>query len=95
MGCTGKHFLLGNPHTFPGRMLAWCPAKSRSFFVSRNEMSELSSESSFWVSGFLHGNEPAPPKNVDGDVDFQSPAYLAWRERADEFDITGVWVRET
>lgn len=90
-GCTGKHYLLGNPHTFPGRMQAWCPMKGRSFFVSKAEMLEASPESKYWVSGFLAGAEPEPPKNAERDVDFESQEYKKWEQRVAEFHQSGSW----
>jgi len=91
LGCSGKHYLLGNPHTFPGRMLAWCPLKKKSFFVSKSEMLEASSEATYWVSGFLAGAEPEPPLNADKDVDFESSGYKRWEQLVTEFRQTGSW----
>ena len=88
-GCSGRHFILGNPHTFRGRMMGWCPLKERSFFFSKSEVEEDSSEAAAWIEGFLAGNEPPPPRNGKGDVDFESAEYLAWAERAAEFRASG------
>jgi hypothetical protein len=90
-GCSGKHYLLGNPHTFPGRMLAWCPLKTRSFFVSKSEMLEVSSDAAYWVAGFLAGAEPEPPMNEERDVDFASEEYKRWERCVTEFRQSGSW----
>lgn len=55
--CEDKHFLLGNPHTFKGRMFAWCPKKGTTLCISESEIGERSIESKYWILGFLSGNE--------------------------------------
>jgi hypothetical protein len=77
-GCLGRHFLLGNPHTFPGRMMGWCERKQRSFFFSKTEVEECSPEAAAWIEGFLAGNEPSPPRDSEGNVQFGSDRYQAW-----------------
>ncbi len=90
--CHGeKHYLLGNPHTFKGRIMAWCPHKETSFFVSLKEMKELSEPARWWITGYLRGNEPHPPINGDGDTNFDSKEYKAWEKACDEFHESGVW----
>lgn len=69
-GCVGNHYMIGNPHTFKGRMYAWCPKKEKSFFVSKSEILKMSVECEYWVKGFLSGNQPEPPTDSEGDVDF-------------------------
>ena len=91
LGCTGQHFILGNPHTFPGRMLAWCEHKERSFFFSKREVEQCSTESAAWIDGFLAGNEPEPPSNPGGDVEFESAEYKTWLERVEAFRESGAW----
>ncbi|GLS93875.1 hypothetical protein [Piscinibacter gummiphilus] len=88
-GCSGTHFVVGNPHTFPGRMLGWCLLKQRSFFFSKNEIEECSPETAAWVEGFLAGNEPSPPKNGEGDVEFASPQYKSWLANMQAFRECG------
>lgn len=88
-GCTGLHFILGNPHTFPGRMLGWCEQKQRSFFFSKSEVEEASTEAYVWIDGFLCGNEPSAPINEDGDVDFESSEYQSWLNEMEHFRQTG------
>ena len=90
-GCEGKHFLIGNPHTVVGRMWAWCPANERSFFVSKADMGDMSEQARYWVKGFLAGNQPGPPVDKDGDVDFESDEYRVWQTRIDKFEQAGIW----
>ena len=90
--CSGKHYLIGNPHTFNGRMLAWCPTKQTSFFVSKLEMDDCSVEAEFWVKGFLAGNEPEPPKDENLNVvDSGSSEYQRWLKAIELFARTGYW----
>lgn len=89
--CEGKHFLLGNPHTSKGRMLAWCPNKEISFFVSKLEMDNCSTEAEYWVRGFLAGNEPEPQTNENFDVDFDSTEYQSWLKAIEGFAVSGYW----
>lgn len=88
-GCEGRHYLLGNPHTVPGRMLAWCPRHRRSFFVNLSEMERLSKAARYWIAGYLHGAEPDPPAGEDGPPDFDSPEYRIWEESTARFRETG------
>jgi hypothetical protein len=90
-GCDGKHYLIGNPHTFYGRILAWCPKKETSFCVSISEIVNMSDYSKYWIDGFLRGNEPEPPTNSVGDVDFESKEYNKWGEEIELFNRTGYW----
>ena len=90
-GCEGKHYLIGNPHTFPGRILAWCPIKKIDFCVSKAEMDEISESAQYWLEGFLAGNQPYPPLDDNGDVDFESPEYKNWLLEIKEFRKTGDW----
>lgn len=89
--CNGKHFLIGNPHTFPGRMWAWCPVKKRTFFVSKSEIIKLSKQAGYWVKGFLSGNQPAPPKATNENIDYESEAYKNWQRKIEFFEDNGYW----
>ena len=91
LGCRGRHYLIGNPHTVPGRMLAWCPRECCSIFVSRADIGLTSRAARYWIDGFLHGNEPAPPPGPDGPPDFGSPGYRRWQSSAAEFRASGAW----
>jgi hypothetical protein len=90
-GCEGRHYLIGNPHTFYGRILAWCPKKERSFMVSVSEMEQMSDFSKYWIEGYLKGNEPEPPTDSNEDVDFESAEYKTWIEEVKLFNETGYW----
>lgn len=90
-GCEGKHYLIGNPHTFTGRMWAYCPKKNKTFFVSKSDIGDKSIETDYWIKGFLTGNQPAPPKDKNDDVDFESQAYKDWIKKVDKFEKTGLW----
>lgn len=90
--CEGKHFLLGNPHTFPGRIEAFCPLKNVTFCISFNEIKRMSTESSYWLKGYLNGNEPSPPDEMDGESAFeyfQSSRYKEWELKIQKFKETG------
>jgi hypothetical protein len=90
--CPGKHYLLGNCHTFHGRMSAWCPHKSISFCVSRSEMDSCSHETEYWVKGFLSGNEPAPPTDAEGDLLPRTDSrYQRWQAAIALFRESGIW----
>jgi hypothetical protein len=94
-GCEGKHFLIGNPHTYPGRMWAWCPKDERTFFVSKGAMGEMSEAAKYWVMGFLAGNQPEPPRDgEDNEVDFKGVAYREWLKNIEVFERTGIWEHE-
>ena len=87
--CEGRHYVLGNPHTFPGRMLGWCPNKQTSFCFSKSEVDDAAPETRAWIEGFLAGSETEPPFNTDGDVDFDSPKYKKWLEDMRDFRLSG------
>jgi hypothetical protein len=83
--CGGWHFLVGNPHTFTGRMAAWCQDHQFEIAVSLDEMTYISIGASFWIKGFLSGSEPAPPES-------DSPAAEAeWEAARREYRSTGKW----
>lgn len=90
--CEGKHFLLGNPHTFIGRIDAFCPLKNVTFCISFTEIKRMSTESNYWLKGYLSGNEPAPPEEIDGEDGleyFRSSRYREWELKIQKFRETG------
>ena len=94
--CKGeKHYFYGNPHTFAGRVSAWCPHKELTFFVSLNEVEEMSEASNWWIKGFLCGNEPDPPVDEDQGTDYDSKEYKDWLDKCETFREKGVWVPQT
>lgn len=92
--CKGKHYFMGNPHTFHGRMLAWCPKKQNSFCVSKEEIIECSIESKYWIKGFICGNEPGPPKNKNNETAYETIKYKEWEKAIELFHETGFWYAE-
>lgn len=88
--CGGRDFLLdSNGHTFRGRMSAWCPEKQVAYNVSLDEMGDMSTESRYFIRGFLAGNEPDAPEDDDGDI---APEDLtAWFAAVERFRLTGSW----
>lgn len=93
--CEGKHYIFGNPHTFTGRISAYCPQKNVIFNVSLNEIINMSQESKYWIKGFLSGNEPAPPVDEEGDLLPPSDEeYINWERSIELFHKTGYWYAE-
>lgn len=92
--CDDADFLCGNGHSFRGRMAAYCLRDKRGFSVSLSEITEMSPEARYWITGFLHGNEPAP-EDMFGpgihDANDDDPRWTRWRTAVDEFVSTGEW----
>lgn len=63
--CPVEHYLVGNPHTFRGRIATWCPLDSVEVNVSKSEIVATTDEAKYWIDGFLAGNEPPPPDSDD------------------------------
>ncbi|WP_405092098.1 hypothetical protein OG767_03335 [Micromonospora sp. NBC_01392] len=85
----GRDVLVGNGHSFTGRMAAWCPHEGVGYNVSRAEMGAMSEEARYFVAGFLAGNEPGYPVDVDGETD--EADLSAWRAALARFRRTGSW----
>ncbi|MBO0827642.1 MAG: hypothetical protein J2P24_07655 [Streptosporangiales bacterium] len=90
-GCGGRDLLVGNGHTFVGRMAAWCPHDEVGYNVSLGEMGEMSDAARHWIAGYLAGAEPGHPyvENEDGDLDRADMA--AWESALRRFRRTGEW----
>ena len=90
--CGGRDFLVGNGHTFTGRMAAWCPHTEVGYNVSLAEMGEMSTETRYYVAGFLAGSEPGCPVHPD-DVDprLEEADLAAWEAALSRFRRTGHW----
>jgi hypothetical protein len=71
--CGGRDLLAGNGGTYPGCMLAWCPARQVSYNVSRAEMGQMWQQARYYVAGFLAGNQPGPPPPSDPDAESALP----------------------
>ena len=92
LGCEGLHYLIGNPHTFYGRISAWCPLRQTTLSVSISEIGEMSESSKYWIQGFLNGNQPKLPGiDTEVDIDFEGPAFKTWVEASRLFLETGYW----
>lgn len=89
--CDGIHYILGNPHTFSGRVWSYCTKQEVSFYFSFDEVKDMSVEMKYWMKGYLMGNEPPPPKDSDGMTDFGSESYSFWEKSIQLFHETGYW----
>lgn len=91
--CGGRDFVVGNGHTFVGRMAAWCPDTRVGYNVSLSEMDVMSDECRYWVTGYLAGSEPDYPYREDDDgEDVTDEADLvAWGAALRRFRCTGLW----
>ena len=92
--CDSHDYLVGNSHTFPGRMSAYCPTDGIHYSVSLSEIEEMSPEARRWVAGFLAGNEPRP-EDMFGpaihDAYDSDPRWRRWRDAIAEFRNSGSW----
>ena len=90
--CESKHYLFYNPHTFFGRMGAWCPKHHQSFCVSKHEIDSCSESAVNWIRGFLCGNEPSFPNDESGgQLPVDDARVTEWRKAVELFAETGVW----
>lgn len=89
--CMGKHYIIGNPHTFHGRIMGFCPKKQESFYFSITEIESMSTEAEYWIKGYLSGNEPDAPIDEDGDTIFSGEEYDFWKESIQLFHRNGHW----
>jgi hypothetical protein len=90
--CAGRHYLLGNPHTFPGRLYAWCPTKKVHHCVSKSEIEQCSRETTYFLRGYLSGQEPEGPVTEEGDkLPPDNPNFQVWRDAVELFGETGHW----
>lgn len=88
--CKGvKHYIVGNPHTFHGRMLVWCPIQDSFLCRSLSEMKNLTEAGKIWVDGFLCGNEPSYPYNKKNELNPRRE--VAHYKKLLKFRRTGYW----
>ncbi|HEX9363046.1 MAG TPA: hypothetical protein VGA47_04610 [Candidatus Dormibacteraeota bacterium] len=87
--CGRRDFIVGNGHTFVGRIAAWCPHDGVGYNVSLGGMGAMSDESRYFVAGFLAGSQPAYPTDAEGDTD--EADLVAWRAATARFRRTGLW----
>jgi hypothetical protein len=55
----GRWYLVGNPHTFPGRFDVWSREIGSSMTISKSEITNASDAARWWIEGYLSGNEPS------------------------------------
>jgi hypothetical protein len=55
----GRCRLLGNAHTFRGRIAAWSETLGAEVTISRSDVRDATPDGWAWIDGFLAGNEPA------------------------------------
>ncbi len=85
-GFDGRCYLIGNGHTFPGRMLLWSESQQVTANVSKDAITGSSEASRRWIDGFLAGNEPslADFLHIDGataaELPDDDPRVVRWRE---------------
>ena len=60
--CDGDHYLVGNPHTFPGRLAMWCEVSSCELSVSLSEISRASEHARVWIEPVEHFGQQANGK---------------------------------
>jgi len=89
--CVEKHYIIGNPHTFYGRIMGYCPMQKKSFYFSITEIESMPTETEYWIKGFLSGNEPGAPLDEDGNIIFDGEEYDFWEKSIELFHKTGYW----
>jgi hypothetical protein len=87
--CGGRDFVVGNGHTFIGRLAAWCPHDQVGYNVTLGAMEAMSDECRYFVAGFLAGSEPGYPTDDEGESD--EADLVAWRSATRRFRRTGSW----
>jgi hypothetical protein len=97
VGSCGKRDYLveTNPHTFPGRMSAFCPhcpPEQASYNVSLKDLGECSAEAQIWSRGFVAGNEPHVPLDRRGsELEDDTPEHAAWEQARAAYLKSGEW----
>src|SRR5919106_6617734 len=80
--CDAPHYLVGNCHTFRGRMSTWCVSLGQEICISKSDVIDPSAEVQIWTDGFLRGNEAPPPIVDDSTADeVVERAETDWYER--------------
>jgi hypothetical protein len=94
--CTQHDYLVEtNPHTFPGRMSAFCPhcPSERAYYnVSLTDLGECSMEAQIWSRGFIAGSEPNAPLDDNGnEIEADAREYEAWEQARTAYHMSGEW----
>ena len=99
-GYPGRLFIMGNPHTFAGRISAWSYDNDESLYFSKSEVTASSDAARWWIEGYLHGAEPSPaaylvidPRDVDV-MDDDDPRLEQWRDALTHFRESGDMPRD-
>ncbi|MDP1793701.1 MAG: hypothetical protein Q8K63_06140 [Acidimicrobiales bacterium] len=92
--CSQADLLLGNSHTFRGRMYAYCPHDEEGYSVSLHEITAMSTSAEQWIDGFLAGSEPEPADMFGAESDewdSSDPRLDEWRRVIGRYRRTGIW----
>jgi hypothetical protein len=91
----GRLFIMGNPHTFTGRITGWSFDRDESFYFSKGDVTDASDAARWWLDGYLHGSEPefeqffALDPSTLGEIDDDDARWAEWRAALQEFRATG------
>ena len=94
-GLDGKLFIMGNPHTYPGRITGWSYEGNHSYYFSKDEVTAASDAARYWIDGFLSGNEPTLAEYLGigpeqaARLDDDDAAIARWHEALHAFCTTG------
>jgi hypothetical protein len=83
-----------NPHTFPGRMAAFCPhdEAQSDYNVSVAEVEECSAEARIWMRGFVVGGEPGAPLDDEGfEIADTEALHRDWDLARSTYRESGYW----
>lgn len=91
-GIEGRCFLLGNNHTFRGRICAYSESDRTAFGISKCQIVEQSDEAGYWIEGFLNGAEPRGedmfgPRFLDDEDGLRE----RWWKALELFHESGSW----
>jgi len=87
-----KHYIVGNAHTFPGRVHVYCTAQKEYTVESLCGMDRISPKAKIWMQGFLHGNQPSWPADEEGDqLDWEHPETVDFVQRLKRYYKHGVF----
>lgn len=89
----GKVYVVGNAHTFFGRMAGYAEAIEHGYTFSLDEVEDQSPRAGAWMAGFLAGNEPDLDEYLGfdevWDLADDDPDVVRWHEALQRFGQTG------